>query len=233
MSFSVIILIILGVVIAVGWIPIGIGGIVALKKQKRGAGLAMAIIASVWCIVAFFVLFVGAIGWLVYSEVLENTAQPKTFDASSYKGKTGTLKLDGWDKMASFSTNGSRSKRLVFNTDNGTFIVPVGEQQISYLSLSSNDENNKYWSASISPASWTKPFKFNIEENKTASFTTGGPFKVEISAKQKNGKHTFTMSMQDKAGHKAMIYGSGKDKPAVLLLDDKGNTIWEKTLEYG
>jgi energy-coupling factor transporter transmembrane protein EcfT len=228
-----ILLIIIALIFVIGWIPLGIGGILALRKKQRASGLTMSIVASLWCLVSLFSIMIGAIVWYAYSE-MENHTPPENFDIATYQGKTGKIKLDSWDGEASFTIKGTGRKRLNIQTKNGILILPIGEHQISCLSLTAKDKNNKTWHASVTPGTWKNPFKIDVEENKTAIFQTGEPFNIEVTSRKKiGGLYTFSLSMKDKAGNKAMIYTRGKGKPAVQLLDEKEKILWEKALEYG
>ena len=232
MSIMVVFFIILAAVLVIGWIPLGIGGIVALKKKKSAAGIAMSVIAGLWCFVALFIIFFGIIGWLAYQRV-EETKNIETFNPATYKGQTGKIKLDGWDGEAQLQLRSSNGKLTKHQTKNGILILPTGQHKISYISLIKKSNDNKSWTASVSPGSWKNPFKINVEENQTAIFPTGSPFNVKITSSKRHGKYTFSLSMKDKAGHKTTIYGIRRTKPAVQIIDDKEKIIWEKNLEYG
>ena len=227
-----VLLIIIALIFVTGWIPLGIGGIFALRKQRRASGLAMTIIASLWCLISIIATGIGSVAWLAYNNL--NYTPPETFNASAYKGKTGKIKLDGWSSNASMvviAISKNRSKSLRANTKNGTFILPTGKYLISYISLKAGKKN---WSASVYHKNSDQNSYLNIEENKTVNYPIGEPFKIEVTSKKKaGGRYTFSLSMKDHAGNKAMIYAGKKNKPAIQILDLKGKVLLEKTLEYG
>lgn len=233
MSIFTVIIAIIGIVIALGWLPLLIAGIIRLFKKHTTSGIIMTVLGGIWGVLSIIFLVIGLMFFMIYQET-SSRSKTENFNPETYQGETGEIKLDGWKNKAKLILKDKSRKRIMLNSSDGSCKAPVGVYSLYSIQLEPEYENQKFSSANIYPGTWQKPYKINIQKNSQLNLNFGEPFNARIHASKRSGNRiSFSMKVTDRSGSKSNIYVSGNKKPEVQLLDASGKVIWHKALEYG
>jgi hypothetical protein len=207
------------------WIPFLLLGIKRLKRGDKVSGIFFTAIAGIWGLIAIPLGIILLISSLIY--FTSKKYEARNFESETYKGKTGTLSIN-WNKPAEALLR-QGNKNFRFKSDNGLFVVPVGDWKLYRLQYRDNDSMNKEWLLAIDMAQ-----KLSIKDGQISTIKNSLPLSAKIHVARQSG-HFVRLSflMTDRNMNRAHIWGPYTDAAGFQILNKQGNVVFKGKFKYG
>ena len=219
-----------GVVLAVGWVvPLAAG--VARMREGRG-GQALTVVGAIWGVGAAGLVVLAVVGFFGFRSA-RSQAEATAFDPATHQGATATVCWPGGGSgELTLSDTETRQRQRVSMADGKGTMRTGTFQPVQYV-LKEQDEAGVAWEA----RAWiTEVSSFTLAEGGTHELQLGPPYAAEVKvAKQSSGQPTFSLKLSGSAGETCNFYKAGNRAapPKFEVVDEEGEVAFSGKFEYG
>jgi hypothetical protein len=219
----------IGLVFVLGWILPLVQGIVRIRAGGKGTWLIA--FACVW---AFVAIGIASLGVCVYVAV-RNRLVSEELDMAAYGGPTGTIVSPyRGESTLIVVTGGEDREQVKVISNNGRFVVPAGQVEVSFYEARKGDRFGVRWKAyTVSSGSTRKHLV--VPANGECVLDMGEPLTARINARR-NGEGGCSMSFEvkDRNGAAfALDLVEGVAPGEFQATDSSGKVVWTDTFPYG
>ncbi len=228
MSVILIVFLVLFGIVCLGWtVLLGFG--IYRKRRNLAGGLVMIILGSIWAVPGIGIAGLAAIA--IYQYSTWEFTEPKTFDAASHEGATGTITLD-YAGPVTLEVSDTNNTHLRLAGDNGVITAPAGELKPSYFECKQEGEGGTW---TISARLRHKTSLAVTPDAPTPLDDVAPPLTARIKARQKaNGRISLDFKLEGKGNTQYTLRGpKGRPPPRFEIRDQRGEIVLKGAFSYG
>jgi len=223
---QVLVLALLGV-FCLGW-PVLLGFGIYRIRRKLAGGLLMTVLGGVWALPAL--ALTALVGLAVYSYTTWETTEVVPFDAASYAGETGTIRIPFTGDVR-LTVNRTNEQFELCGSD-GLVVAPAGEMKPSRFEGRLQHEGEE-WTTSAWLGRRNTTLTVSPEEG--AELDVGPPFTATIHSKLRGDRQVaLDFRLRGSGPEIYTIRGpKGRLPPRFELRDQQGQVVLSGKFAYG
>lgn len=212
---------------AIGWLIPLIVGIVKLRRGQRQIGIALTITGGIWGLAAVGLIALAA--FLGRGQMFDY--QVKDFEPSKYEGQVGRIVVL-CDGEVELFVSGEGDEQLRLKVSDQTAQAPAKRLRIDSYTVREDADDGSRWK--LYGHFYGREKRLTVESDADVKLEIGPPLKAKLDVGLSKNRANIGLSISDTAGGYCWLHRADSDATVrFVALSRSGEKLWEGTLEPG